>query len=156
MSSRLLGFIAAAILMTTSTLALAADEVSDLAWLQGSWKATTSDAVYECSFSSTGGGMIVGAAKLTSADGTKLVFYEFDQIQKTSDGLQLQPFPYGKAGVIFPVTVNSDRKVVFENLKNGFPARITYAMNENAQLVVRVQGKKNNSEIDESYAMDKN
>jgi hypothetical protein len=141
-----------ALLFFTAT-AFAEQTLVDLSWLEGTWRLSNESFVYQNHFSTDWGGIRMGYSKMTSADGNKLFFYEFDSIQFKDGVLTLQPSPNGTPGVSFLATEIADQKVVFENPNNDYPTRITYSINDKGQLTLLVEGKdksKNNT-----FVMDK-
>jgi Domain of unknown function (DUF6265) len=129
--------------------------LSDLSWLEGSWKGGSDMGIFECAFTSPNGDIILGTAKQSSQSGKSLGFYEFDKIQMNAGVVELTPFPGGEKGVSFQAVESSDKMVVFE-ADHEWPHRITYSINENNQLVLRVQGTLTGQTIDSTFVMDKN
>jgi hypothetical protein len=99
--------------------------VSDLAWLSGTWVSETKGGWTEEVWTSPRGDMMLGTNR--SGKGDKASAFEFMRI--APDGLGRISFwasPGGKTPVAFPMTSSKAGEIVFENPKNDYPTRIVY------------------------------
>lgn len=121
--------------------------IAALGWLEGHWTGTTSEGVaVEACYSSSNGNMIVAATKEIGADGNVTMF-DFEFLIERGDTLFMQPFPFGKRSVAFPL-VELDvtaRRAVFENPDHDFPKRFDYFSPSDDTLVITLVGEMNGS-----------
>jgi hypothetical protein len=114
--------------------------ISDLTWLEGTWRGAIGSREFEARYTGTNGGQILSASKYTE-HGTPAGF-EFERFEQKGDTLLLTPFPEGKSSVSFPL-VEYDAKghrAVFENLAHDFPTRISYQRVARDRLTILVSG----------------
>lgn len=142
-------------LVLTVTQSAFAFQLRDLSWMEGAWKSTSAAGVYENSFSSTNGGLVIGTAKLTALDGT-LSFYEYDEIKEVNGTLQLTPIPFGQRGVTFTATSVGIKSVVFENASHDFPRSIAYSINADGHLTLVVEGVQGGQPVRMEFELKKN
>lgn len=115
--------------------------LSDLGWLQGAWSGKVQKRRVELIYSSSAGGMIVGATKEFTARSGRPMF-DFEHIVDDKGTLVLTPYPFGKKSVSFRSTrVDAKaRTVVFENMKHDFPQRFTYRASKPDELTIELEG----------------
>ncbi len=98
-------------------------------WLAGSWKtAGTADEWTEEWWTPARAGIMLGASR--SGKAGALGFFEHMRIISGLDGLAFCAMPQGKAGTCFKAVSSGAREIVFENVANDFPTRITYRREE--------------------------
>jgi Domain of unknown function (DUF6265) len=114
--------------------------ISDLSWLEGTWRGSVGGRSFEAHYTSAEGGQILSASKYTE-DG-KPAGFEFERFQQRGDTLVLTPFPEGKSSVDFAVAEYDPkaRRAVFENLAHDFPTRISYQRSAKDRLTILVSG----------------
>jgi Domain of unknown function (DUF6265) len=117
-----------------------APTISDLAWLEGTWRGSIGSRQFEARYSGPDGGQILSASKYTQ-DGAAAGF-EFERFEQQDDSLVLTPFPEGKSSVSFPLSEYDAkaRHAVFENLAHDFPTRISYQRVGRDRLIIIVSG----------------
>jgi hypothetical protein len=114
--------------------------VTDLSWLEGTWRGQIGGRDFEARYSGTDGGQILSASKYTE-DG-KPAGFEFERFEQRGDTLVLTPFPEGKSSVSFPLAEydSQARRALFENLAHDFPTRIGYQRVAKDRLTILVSG----------------
>jgi hypothetical protein len=114
--------------------------LSDLSWLEGTWRGRFGGRSFEAHYTSAEGGQILSASKYTE-DG-KPAGFEFERFEQRGDTLVLTPFPEGKSSVDFPLADYDARarRAVFENLAHDFPTRISYQRLAKDRLTILVSG----------------
>lgn len=119
--------------------------VHALGWLEGHWTGQTDEGIrVEACYSSTDGGMLVGATKEIGSDG-RLAMFDFEHFVERGDTLALRPFPNGKPSVVFLLAEldAAGRRAVFENADHDFPRRFDYHCPNPDRLVVTLVGELN-------------
>jgi Domain of unknown function (DUF6265) len=114
--------------------------ISDLSWLQGTWRGTVGERSFEAHYTGPDGGQILSASKYT--EGGKPAGFEFERFEQRGDTLILTPFPEGKSSADFPLAEYDarNRRAVFENLAHDFPTRISYQRVAKNRLTILVSG----------------
>jgi hypothetical protein len=146
--SRLLALIliAAPLLVVASGTAAAKDPepakgVAALGWLEGAWKTAAGESVWETTYTSAEGGVIVSATKEIA--GGKVVSYDFERIFEKDGKVILNPFPGGKRSLEFPLESYdaAAKRAVFVNAANDFPSKFTYERPADGRLQITLEGK---------------
>src|SRR3954451_2670240 len=114
--------------------------ISDLSWLEGTWRGRIGSREFETRYTSADGGQILSASKYTE-NGAPAGF-EFERFEQRADTLVLTPFPEGTSSVSFPLSDYDPkaRRAVFENLAHDFPTRISYQRTAGNRLTILVSG----------------
>jgi hypothetical protein len=114
--------------------------ISDLSWLEGTWRGRIGSREFETRYTGADGGQILSASKYTE-NGSPAGF-EFERFEQHGDTLLLTPFPEGKSSVSFPLSEYDakTRRAVFENLAHDFPTRISYQRVARDRLTILVSG----------------
>jgi hypothetical protein len=114
--------------------------LSELSWLEGSWRGSIGGREFLAHYTGAEGGQILSASKYTEAG--KPAGFEFERFEQRGDSLVLTPFPEGKASVSFSLVEYDPqhRRAVFENLAHDFPTRISYHRPERNRLTILVSG----------------
>jgi hypothetical protein len=114
--------------------------ISDLSWLEGTWRGELGGRQFEAHYTGAEGGQILGASKYTE-NGAPAGF-EFERFEQRGDTLLVTPFPEGKSSVSFPLAAYDpeQRRAVFENLAHDFPTRISYQRVARNRLTILVSG----------------
>jgi len=68
------------------------------------------------------------------------VSYEFQRIVEDAGSLAFFAAPSGQPQVRFALKSLSDNEVVFENLANDFPQRVSYRLSQNGDIAARIEG----------------
>jgi hypothetical protein len=84
------------------------------------------------------GGVLLAVARTVQAG--KVVSYEFQRIVESEAGLAFHASPSGQPEVRFPLKSLTANEVVFENLENDFPQRVSYRLAQNGEIVARIEG----------------
>jgi hypothetical protein len=114
--------------------------VSDLAWLEGTWRGRIGGRDFEAHYTGVEGDQVLSASKYT--ENGKPAGFEFERFEQRGDTLLLTPFPEGKSSVSFPLVEydGGSRRAVFENLSHDFPTRISYQRVAKDRLTILVSG----------------
>ena len=114
--------------------------ISDLSWLEGTWRGELGGREFEAHYTGVDGGQILSASKYTENGGP--AGFEFERFEQRGDTLLLTPFPEGKSSVSFPLAAYDakQRRAVFENLAHDFPTRISYQRVAKNRLTILVSG----------------
>lgn len=99
--------------------------LDDLAWMTGSWSATSEDGtVSEEHWTTPAGRLMVGMHRDVRKDGG--AFFEFLRIEETAEGIHYVASPRGGPATAFRLTGSTPHRAVFENPDHDFPQRIVY------------------------------
>jgi hypothetical protein len=114
--------------------------VSDLSWLEGTWRGRIGGRDFEAHYTGADGGQILSASKYTEEG--RPAGFEFERFEQRGDSLILTPFPEGQSSVSFPLAEydSRNRRAVFENLAHDFPTRISYQRMAKDRLTILVSG----------------
>ena len=114
--------------------------VSDLSWLEGTWRGRIGGRDFEAHYTGVEGGQILSASKYTEEG--KPAGFEFERFEQRGDTLILTPYPEGQSSVSFPLADYDaeNRRAVFENLAHDFPTRISYQRLSRDRLTILVSG----------------
>lgn len=113
--------------------------INDVSWLSGCWQAVGGDAGSEEHWLTPAGGSMLGIAR--TVHGGKTVAYEYMRIHEEKNALIFTAKPSGKAEASFLLLSLDKQKVVFENLRPEFPQRVIYHLQENGNLLGRIEGR---------------
>jgi hypothetical protein len=115
-------------------------QVSDLSWLEGTWRGTIGGREFEAHYTGAEGGQILSASKYTESG--KPAGFEFERFEQQGDSLVLTPFPEGESSVSFPLAEYDEKakRAVFQNLTHDFPTRISYQRTGRDRLTILVSG----------------
>ena len=115
-------------------------QITDLTWLEGTWRGKIGGREFEAHYTGVNGGQILSASKYT--ENGKPAGFEFERFQQQGDTLVLTPFPEGKSSVSFPLAEYDPKgkRAVFENLAHDFPTRISYQRTAGNRLTILVSG----------------
>src|ERR687891_2258206 len=75
--------------------------ISDLSWLEGTWRGRIGGRDFEAHYTGAEGGQILSASKYTEEG--KPDGFEFERFEQRGDTLILTPFPEGESSVSFPL-----------------------------------------------------
>jgi hypothetical protein len=114
--------------------------ISDLSWLEGTWRGRIGSREFETRYTSADGGQILSVSKYTE-NGAPAGF-EFERFEQRADTLLLTPFPEGTSSASFPLSEydSGSRRAVFENLAHDFPTHISYQRVARDRLTIIVSG----------------
>jgi uncharacterized protein DUF6265 len=115
--------------------------ISDLTWLEGTWRGRVGTRDFEARYSGPEGGIILSASKY-STNGRPAGF-EFERFQEKDGHVVLTPYPDGKESpATFRLTDldQKTRRAVFENPKHDFPTKISYQRVADDSLTILVSG----------------
>jgi len=144
--SLLLATLVPASLMLGSTSALAEEgkkvKLDEIAWLAGCWKAKVGEARadnYEQWMKPIGNVMLGLGVELKAGKATS---YEYMRIEANDKGdLVYTVKPHGKSETPFTLTSTTAKTLVFENPKNDFPQKITYKLEKDGSMEMRIDGQ---------------
>src|SRR5919107_24283 len=91
-----------------------APTISDLSWLEGTWRGRIGGRDFEAHYTGVEGGQILSASKYTEEG--KPAGFEFERFEQRGDTLILTPFPEGESSVSFALADydSENRRAVFE------------------------------------------
>ena len=118
-------------------LPAAAQTLSQLEWLRGTWSQTKGDAVVQESWLGPRGGMMAGVNLSSSAQGSS---FEFLRVVEKDGVISYLASPDGSTPTEFKLKELLGQRVVFENLANDFPQRIIYWKAADGSLKARIEG----------------
>jgi hypothetical protein len=125
---------------TAMTIALSARaDISNLDWMTGCWALTGQEKGSIEQWSTPAGKTMLGFNRVVSAGQT--IAFEFLRIvEEDEKAMILVASPSGQETASFRAIESSNSKVVFENSEHDFPQRIIYRLDENRNLVGRIEG----------------
>lgn len=115
--------------------------ISDLAWLEGTWRGRIGARDFETRYTGPEGGVVLSASKY-STNG-KPAGFEFERFEEKNGHVVLIPYPDGKESpATFRLTDfdQKTRRAVFENPKHDFPTKISYQRVAEDSLTILVSG----------------
>lgn len=115
--------------------------LSDLAWLEGTWRGRIGTRDFEARYTGPEGAVILSASKY-SANG-KPAGFEFERFAEKDGHVVLTPYPDGRESpATFRLTEldQKTRRAVFENPKHDFPTKISYQRVAEDSLTILVSG----------------
>jgi hypothetical protein len=116
-----------------------ADDIDRLSWLAGCWKSDTAEPGSGEQWMAPAGGAMLGMSRTVRQGVT--VEHEFMLVRSRDDGtLAFIAYPSGQATATFPLLSLSETEVIFENLHHDFPQRVAYRLENQANLVARIEG----------------
>lgn len=136
--------IAPIVLVTLSCLVsanpLAAEQgVERVGWLSGCWQVQFGEPGTIEQWLAPAGGTMLGVSR-TIKQG-KTVEFEFMQLRQLPDGvLAFIAQPGGRAPTVFRSSHVGTSEVVFENLQNDFPQRVSYSRPDESRLLASIEG----------------
>lgn len=137
--------LAAAVLFVSASAAAQETKkvtLQDIGWLAGCWKARTGESTVdnvEQWMKPTGNAMLGLGAEVRNG---KAVSYEFMRIESKDNGdLVYTVKPHNKSETSFTLTSTTPKTLVFENPKHDFPQRITYRLEKEGAMEMRIDGE---------------
>jgi hypothetical protein len=115
--------------------------ISDLAWLEGTWRGRVGARDFEARYTGPEGGVILSASKYST--NRRPAGFEFERFQEKDGHVVLTPYPDGKESpATFRLTDfdQKTRRAVFENPQHDFPTMITYQRVADNRLTILVSG----------------
>jgi len=115
--------------------------LSDLAWLEGTWRGRVGTRDFEARYTGPEGGVILSASKYST--GGRPTGFEFERFQDKDGHVVLTPYPDGKESpATFRLTDYDQkaRRAVFENPQHDFPTKISYQRVAEDSLTILVSG----------------
>jgi hypothetical protein len=121
-------------------------EISDLAFLAGSWTGGDGTSEWESVYTGPEGGRIVGASK--ELRGGRTVMIDFEHFYEREGELRMTPYPFGNKSVEFTLTSfdRQARQAVFENPEHDFPKKFTYRAGGDDALTIELEGEMGGSD----------
>lgn len=114
--------------------------VDDISWMIGSWQGTdVNTVIFNESWQKEGKGMAGFGCSLSPAGDT--LFKEnlkIDLVEGTP--YYIVSIPPKKEPVLFKLIRGDDHNAIFENREHDFPQRISYLLQENGTLKVKLEG----------------
>ena len=129
--------LAAAFIVSLLPVNARADLV-DIGWMTGCWAAVGQDPGSIEQWSGPAGGTMFGFNRVVR-DG-KTVAFEYLRIVDEGDAVFLIASPSGQKTAQFRLVHMTDSSVTFENPEHDFPQTITYRLDEDGNLVGRIEG----------------
>jgi len=128
------------ILLFVATASAQTQDLTQLAWMAGTWVGTQDRLEMEEHWTAPKGNLMLGLHRDVSGD--RAVSFEFLRIEKTNDGIAYIAQPQGRPPTPFRLVESSPNRVIFENKAHDFPQRIIYWA-ERDTLHARVEGVQN-------------
>jgi hypothetical protein len=113
-------------------------DLSELAWLAGSWEGEAEGGTMEEHWTEPRGGIMLGLHRAIGPKGS--AFFEFLRIAETDDGIVYFASPLGRPPTPFPLVEVSGTRAAFRNPEHDFPQRIVYELDPSGALIARVEG----------------
>jgi hypothetical protein len=112
--------------------------LESVAFLEGAWEGESEGLRLTERWDAPRAAVMLG----TSWTGTtqRTYMFEFLKLEATEAGLVYSAWPQGKGPTQFLLTSVSGGQLAFENPKNDFPSRITYARRQDGGLDVAIEG----------------
>jgi hypothetical protein len=129
-------------------------DISRLGWMTGCWALVGQDAGSIEQWSSPAGRMMLGFSRVVS-DGETVAFEYLRIVDEGNDVLALIASPSGQTTARFEATELANDKVIFENSEHDFPQRIIYRLNEDGDLMGRIEGLLNGAPRTADFPMRK-
>lgn len=114
-------------------------DVSSLDWMTGCWALIGQDVGSIEQWSGPAGGTMLGFSRVVS-DGETIAFEYLRIVEEGSDSLVLIASPSGQDTVRFEMIETTNNKIVFENAEHDFPQRIIYRLDDDGNLLGRIEG----------------
>ncbi len=112
--------------------------VQRVAWLAGCWAYVGAEAGSGETWMPPAGGSLLASAR--TVRGGRVASWEFQRIVEDAGTLAFYAAPSGGAEVRFPLKSLSASEVVFENVANDFPQRVSYRLAQNGDISARIEG----------------
>jgi hypothetical protein len=110
-----------------------------LAFLVGSWEASSETSSSEEHWLPPKGGVMLGLHRTVRGE---KAFFEYMRIERSADGvLAYVANPMGRAGASFRLIESGDRRAVFARDGGDFPQRIVYRFDDDGILHARIEGE---------------
>jgi hypothetical protein len=130
------------------------DSIKKMAWLEGQWVKADGDETSIENWTFNSSGFLMGKGVVLNNGDT--AFTETMSIEVKNSNVVLTSTPSGKAATGFKLTDQQDKMLVFENLKQDFPQKITYWQEDDSNLYAKVEGKINGKDQTFNYNWKKN
>ena len=131
------------IITFAATLVLASSNasagVAELDWMTGCWAQDGRDTGSIEQWSSPAGGIMLGFSR-TISDGKTVAFEYLRIVDEDDNVIVLIASPSGQETTRFEMIEIGEHKVIFENTAHDFPQRIIYRLNDDGNLLGRIEG----------------
>lgn len=122
----------------SSRAAAKVPDLSELAWMAGSWAGVEGKVEMEEFWQAPKGNSMLGLHRDVAK--ARTVSFEFLRIEATADGITYWGSPGGTPATPFRLVELKGKRVVFENPKHDFPQRIIYWLSDDGALHARIEG----------------
>ena len=112
--------------------------LSDLAWLAGSWTGVQGGVEMEEYWQAPKGNSMLGLHRDVAKSRT--VSFEFLRIEAKPEGVTYWASPGGRPATPFRLVELKGKRVVFENPEHDFPQRIIYWLSSDGALHAKIEG----------------
>ncbi len=129
--------VCAAACLSLASAARGAD-LSQLAFLAGSWQGEENGVLVEERWMEPRAGCMLGVNRTTKGD--RLLEFEFLRLEAGADGVAYLASPAGRPETRFALVEASEKRAVFENRQHDFPRRILYWLHGDGRLHARIEG----------------
>jgi hypothetical protein len=119
--------------------ALAAQQVTTLAWMAGCWRQLDAGVAVDEVWLPPAGGTMIGLSRTVEEDSTRSTEHMVIR-RAASGGLVYEASPSGQEPGAFLAATVTDSLVVFENLTHDFPQQIRYSRLPGDSLLAVVSG----------------
>lgn len=115
--------------------------IEQLDWLAGCWSRESGGRLIEEQWMVPRGGLMLGMGRTTEGGATRE--WEATRIEERDGALVFTAHPSGQSEASFTAIELGARRVVFSNPSHDFPQRVLYMLQEDGNLLGRVEGERN-------------
>lgn len=127
----------------------AANDLSALEWMAGSWTGVQDGVEMEELWLKAKGNSMLGLHR--DVAGGRTVSFEFLRIEATPEGTTYWASPRGRPATPFRLVESKDKRVAFENAEHDFPRRIIYWLGDDGSLHAKIEGTKKGKPASEEW-----
>ena len=118
-----------------------ARSATDLTFMEGRWQGEQNGNIIVSHYIAGNWQVFVGRTYIKDSTG-KTTFVELIRAEMIQGQLILTPYPMGNKGASFTAGDITKNSATFENPKNAFPSKISYAVSADGVLTTRAEGVK--------------
>jgi hypothetical protein len=138
MNVRRVGIVILFLVVISTSVAATPPDLSELAWMSGSWMGTEKGVEMEELWQTPKGNSMLGLHR--DVAGGRTVGFEFQRIEATAEAITYWASPEGRPATPFRLKELKGKRVVFENPEHDFPQRIIYWLDNAGALHAKIEG----------------